>query len=150
LIDQITYHLSHSTYKYALDAAMPACTSAWLLKQVHSHLLYLCDTNSEIFLPNQFAAPAATIQAFVNGVIRVCLPSRERWIQAYSDDAEMGAIRDLVLNPFKINSSTLNAVNFNYCAPLRQSQIVIEDELLIYREATHGGSSYTHLQLVSS
>jgi hypothetical protein len=131
-----------------MDAAMPARTSAWLLEQVHSHLSYLRDANSEIFLPNQFAAPAATIQAFVNGAIGVCLPSRERWIQAYSDDTEMSAIRDLILNPSKINSSTLNAVNFNYRAPLWQSQIVIEDGLLIYREPMRGGSSFTCLQLV--
>jgi hypothetical protein len=140
-IDQITYRLSHSTYKYALDEAMPARTLASLLEQVHLHLLYLCDTNSEIFLPNQFAAPAATIQAFVNGTIGVRLSSWEYWIQAYSNDAEMNPIRDLVLNPSKINSSTLNAVNFNYCAPLRQSQIVIEDGLLIYRKPMRGGSS---------
>ncbi len=147
-IGQITYCLSHSTYNYALDAEMPAHTSAWLLEQVHLHLLYLCDANSEIFFPNQFTAPAATIQAFVNGMIGVCLPSQECWNQAYSDDAEMGAIRDLVLNPSKINLSTLNAVNFNYCAPLQQSQIVIEDGLLIYHEPMREGSSYTCLQLV--
>ena len=38
----------------------------------------------------------------------------------------MSAICDLVLNPSKINLSTLNAVNHN-CALLWQSQIVIED-----------------------
>jgi hypothetical protein len=57
----------------------------------------------------------------------------------------MSAIRDLILNPSKINLSTLNAVNHNYCAPLWQSQIVIEDGLLIYHEPMHGGSSYTCL-----
>jgi hypothetical protein len=129
---------------------MPAHTLVWLLKQVHLHHLYLHDANSEIFLPNQIAAPAATIQAFINGTIGVCLPSRECWIQAYSDDTEMGTIRDLVLNPSKINLSTLNVVNFNYRAPLWQSQIVIEDGLLIYWEPMHGGSSYTCLQLVPS
>jgi hypothetical protein len=127
---------------------MPACTSAWLLEQVHLHLSHLRDANSEIFLPNQFAAPAATIQAFVNSAIEVRLPSGECWIQAYSDNTEMGAIHDLMLNPSKINSSTLNAVNFNYPAPLWQSQIVIEDKLLIHRKPMHGGSSYTCLQLV--
>jgi hypothetical protein len=86
--NQITYCLSHFTYKYALDAAMPAHTLAWLLEQVHLHLLYLRDTNSEIFFPNQFATPAATIWAFINGAIGVHLPSRECWIQAYSNDAE--------------------------------------------------------------
>jgi hypothetical protein len=58
-----------------MDAAMPGRTLAWLFEQAHSHLSYIRDTNSEIFLPNQFAAPAATIQAFVNGTIGVRLPS---------------------------------------------------------------------------
>jgi hypothetical protein len=74
-IDQLTYRLSHPTYLYAMDAAMPGRTSAWLFEQAHSHLSYIRDANSEIFLPNQFAAPAATIQAFVNGAIGVRLPS---------------------------------------------------------------------------
>jgi hypothetical protein len=123
---------------------MPSRTSAWL------YLSYLCDANSEIFSPNQFAAPAATIQAFVNGAIGVRLPSQERWIQACSNDTEMSAIHNLILNPSKINSSTLNAVNHNYCAPLWQSQIAIEDGLLIYHKPMRGGSFYTRLQLVSS
>jgi hypothetical protein len=92
----------------------------------------------------------ATIQEFFNSTIKVCLPSRERWIPAYSDNTEMGAMRDLVLNPSKINSSTLNAVNFNYCAPLRQSQIVIEDGLLICHKHVRKGSPYTCHQLVPS
>ncbi len=50
--DHITYRLSHSTYKYAMDAAMPARTLAWLLEQAHLHLLYLRDSDSEIFSPN--------------------------------------------------------------------------------------------------
>jgi hypothetical protein len=61
----------------------------------------------------------------------------------------MSAIRDFVLNPSKINSSSLIAVNHNYPAPLWQSQIVIEDGLLIYHKPMRGGSSYTCLQLVS-
>jgi hypothetical protein len=60
----------------------------------------------------------------------------------------VSAIRDLILNPAKINSNALSAINFNYCGPLRQSQIVIEDGMLIYREPMRGGSSYTRLQLV--
>jgi hypothetical protein len=129
---------------------MPARTLAWLLEQVHSHLSYLRDANSEIFSLNQFAAPAATIQAFVNGAIGVRLPSGERWIQAYSDDTEMSAIRDLIPNPAKINSNALSAINFNYRGLLWQSQIVIEDGMLIYHEPISRGSSYTRLQLVPS
>ena len=147
-IDQLSYRLSQPPYKFSVDSAMPALTSAWLLEQIHAHLVYLRDSNCEIFSPNQFAAPAATIQAFVNGAIGVRLPSHERWVQAYSDDKEMCIIRDLVQNPTKINTATLNTVNYNFRAPLRQSLIFIENELLFYKEPIRGGSSYTRLQLV--
>ena len=60
----------------------------------------------------------------------------------------MCTIRDLVVNPSKINNATLNTVNHNYRAAFRQSQIVLEDDMLICREPVCGGSSYTHLQLV--
>jgi len=36
------------------------------------------DSNCEIFSPKQYAAPAATIQAFVNGAIGSRLPSHSR------------------------------------------------------------------------
>ncbi len=57
LVDNIQYWLSHDKYKFGLDAAMPGRTSSWIFDQVHSHLVYLRDANSEIFSPNQFAAP---------------------------------------------------------------------------------------------
>ncbi len=105
-IDQLTYRLSQPPYKFCIDPAMPAHTSEWLFEQVHAHLVYLRDANSELFLPNQFATPAATIQAFVNGTIEICLPSRDQWIKAYSDDKEMSTIRDFITNPSKINNMT--------------------------------------------
>ena len=58
----------------------------------------------------------------------------------------MSTIRDLITNPSKINSTTLNTVNYNYQAALCQSLIVIEDDMLIFREPVCGG--YTRLQLV--
>jgi hypothetical protein len=146
-INQMTYCLSHPTYKFAMDAAMPARTSSRLLKQAHSHLMYLQHANSEVFLPNQFAAPAAMKQAFVNSAIKVQLPSKEQWIQAYSDDMEMSIIHDLVTNPSKMNNLTLSMANYNYWAPLRNSQIMLEDKMLIYCKPIRG-SSYTCLQLV--
>ncbi len=76
-INQLTYRLSQPPYKFCIDAAMPACTSEWLFEQVDAHLVYLRDTNSELFSPNQFAMPAATIQAFVNGAIGLWLPSKD-------------------------------------------------------------------------
>ena len=102
---------------------MLAKTSAWLFEQVHSHLMYLRDSNSEVFLSNQFAAPAATIQTLVNGAICTCLPSRERWLQAYQNDVEWSAVRELVLNPSLICNQSLSKVNHNYHGPLRQSHL---------------------------
>jgi hypothetical protein len=48
----------------------------------------------------------------------------------------MSTIRDVVLNPSKINLSTHNAVNYNYCALLWQSHIVIEDGFILGQLAT--------------
>jgi hypothetical protein len=99
-------------------------------------------------LPNQFAVPAATIQAFVDSAIGIRLPSRDRWIKAYSDDKEMSTIRDLKTNPSRINNMTLNTEDYNYWAALRQCLLMIEDDMLIFREPVRSGSSYTRLQLV--
>ncbi len=77
LIESIQYHLSHEKYHFGLDALMPAHTSAWVFEQVHSHLVFLLNSNCKVFLPNQFAAPAATIQTLVNGTICTCLPSQD-------------------------------------------------------------------------
>jgi len=76
------------------------------------------------------------------------LPSRARWVEAYAADPECCAIRDLVLNPGKISKETLKGVHYTYRQPLRQSFIVIEDDMLIFREPIRGSTSYTHLQIV--
>jgi hypothetical protein len=121
---------------------------AWLLKQVHAHLIFIRDSNCEIFSPNQFAAPAATIQAFLNGAIGARLPSHARWVEAYAADPECCAIRGLALSPGKICKETLKSVHYTYHQPLRQSFIVIEEDLLIFWEPIRGSTSYTRLQIV--
>ncbi len=148
LLDRLQYPLSHESYKFGLDASMPARTSAWLFEQVHSHLVYLRDSNSKMFSPNQFAAPAATIQTMVNGAICTRLPSRERWLQAYQNDVELSAVCELVLNPSLICNQSLLKVNHNNRRPLRQSLISVKDDMLILKEPIGGTSSYTRLQLV--
>ncbi len=148
LIDSIQYHISHEKYRHGLDASMPARTSAWLFGQVHSHLVFLRDSNCKVFSPNQFAAPAATIQTLINGAICTRLPSRDRWIRAYDNDAEMCLIRESAQNPSQITNKRLSKVNHNYRGPLPQSQISIEDSMLILKEPICGSASYTHLQLV--
>jgi hypothetical protein len=106
------------------------------------------DSNCELFSPNQVAAPAASIQSFVNGAIGTRLPSQSRWVAEYNTDAVCTIIRDLVLNPGKICKSTLKDVHYVYRQPLRLSHIVIEEEMLIFREPIRGSTSYTRLQIV--
>ena len=127
---------------------MPARTSAWLFGQVHSQLVFLRDSNCEVFSPNQFAAPAVTIQTLINGAICTQLPSRDRWIRAYDNDAEMCLIKELAQNPSQITNKCLSEVNHNYRKPLRQSHISIEDGMLILKEPICGSAFYTRLQLV--
>ncbi len=47
-----------------------------------------------------------------------------------------------------MSNKTLAEVNHNYRGPLRQSNILLENDMLIMREPIAGTSSYTHLQLV--
>ena len=114
----------------------------------HTYLTFSRDSNCEIFSPNQFAAPAATIQAFVNGAIGARLPSHAQWVKAYTANSECCMIRDLVINPGKICKETLKTVHYSYRQPLRQSLIVMEDDMLMFREPIRGSTSYTCLQIV--
>ena len=130
------------------DASMPCRISAWLFEQIHSHLVYLGDAIREEFSPNQFAAQAATIQTLISGAICTRLPSKERWVQAYANDSELCAVRELALNPSLINTQTLSKVNHNFRGPLRHSLISVENDMLIFREPISGSASYTRLTLV--
>ena len=127
---------------------MPAKTSAWIFEQVHSHLVHLSDVKSEVFYPDHFASPAATIQTLVNGAVCTSIPSWEQLLLAYNNDVELCAVWELVLNPSMINNKALAEVNHNYPGPLRQSPIIAENDMLIMKEPIAWTLSYTHLQLV--
>ena len=118
-VDNPTYRLSHPACKFALDAAIPSHTSAWIFDQVHGYLIYLGDLNSKIFLPNQWTAPAANIQSFVNGAIGTQLLSQRRWVLAYNYNPTCIAIHHLVLNPGTICKEILKDVHYAYCQPLQ-------------------------------
>jgi hypothetical protein len=77
LVENIQYRLSHEKYRFGLDALVPARMSPWVFQEVHSQLVFLRNSNCKVFSPNQFAAPAATIQTLVNGTICTHLPLRE-------------------------------------------------------------------------
>jgi hypothetical protein len=143
LIKQIQYQLSHEQHRFSLDASMPGRTSAWLFEQVHSHLVCIRDDNSEVFSPNQFAAPASTVQMLVNGTISSRLPSHDHWVKAYENNSELIVIRKLILNPSKICYESLSKVNYNHRGALCKSLLLIENDMIILIS-----DSYTRLQIV--
>jgi hypothetical protein len=61
---------------------------------------------------------------------------------------ELRAVREFVLNPSTISIKALAEVNHNYRGTLRQSNILVENDMLIMSEPIAGTSSYTRLQLV--
>ena len=148
LSDNLRYKLAHRDNWYALDAGIPALTSAWVFDHVARRLFDIRQANSEIFQPNQFAAPAATIQAFVNGTVSVRLPERDRWMSAQDEDPDLRTIKRIVVDPSLLTRETLKTVNYNFHGPLRKSQIVIVDGILIFHEPIARSGSYTRLTLV--
>jgi hypothetical protein len=147
-IDQLRFRFSQHNNWFALDAGIPSLTSAWVFDHVLEHLISIRNSTSEIFEPNQFAAPAATIQAFLSGAVGTTLPSCAHWIQAYDSDKDLRLIRKIVLNPSLLSNETLCEINYNYHAGLRKSLILLENDILIYRKPIAGEQSYTRLQLV--
>ena len=148
LMDSLRYRLAQPICWHALDAGIPGVTSAWIFDHVHERLMLIRDSNTEVFPPNQYAAPAAHIQAFTGGVIATRLPDRERWIRAINADPKLKAVRDIVANPGRLCNKALADINYNYSSALRKSLIALEDDILIYREPLAGYNSYTRLRLV--
>jgi len=48
-VDNLTYRLSHPSCKFALDLAIPHHTSAWIFEQLHAYLVFVLNSNCEIF-----------------------------------------------------------------------------------------------------
>jgi hypothetical protein len=72
--DNLWYRLLQPDHWFPLNAGIPALTSAWIFDHVNDKLCEIGDSNTKIFSPIQFAAPAAHVQAFVNGTIAMRLP----------------------------------------------------------------------------
>jgi hypothetical protein len=146
LTNQLKYRLSQHVNWYALEAGIPALTSAWIFDHIHEWLVIICNFNTKIFPPNQYVTPAAHVQAFVSGVVATHIPDCKHWVQAITSDPELSKIRDIVADPSKLTNKALTKINYNYHAALRKSLIVLEDDVLIYHEPLAGEiGSYTRL-----
>ncbi len=150
LTNKLSYTLSHPSNTFCLDAAIPTLTSTRIFKHVLDRCIQIHRSNFEIFEPNQYATPAACIQTFLNGAVGVRLPSPDQRAQAYLDNTKLAAIIGFVQNPGTITTKSLKAAKLSatYRAALHQSQIALEDGVLILQEPIVGSESYARLQLV--
>ncbi len=149
LMDNLQYRLSQHGKWFALDAGIPLSTSSWVFDHILEQSVSIRDINMEIYQPNQYAALAATIQAFLSSAVTTQLPTRAHWLQAYENDSELSRIQAIVLNPLTLSNTSLRNINYNYHLTLWNSLITFEDNMMIYREPISGSAgSYTHLQLV--
>ncbi len=152
LEDKISYKISHQSNIFCLDAAIPGRTLAHIFNHLLTRLVSIRDANCSLFSPNQYTAPAACAQAFLNGAVGIRLPDKVQWVEAYSRDAVMKCIIGFVTNPGTISNKALEAlgIDYNYRAALCHSRIIIKDGLLIYCKPISGSALYARLQLVPS
>lgn len=149
LMDDLTYRLSHESNKFYLDAGVPAFTSAAILASCHERLISIRDANLQLFEPNSIHAPAAMAPVFVNGAVGTRLPDAAKWKSAYQADPQTRLIMELIANPGRIKNDTLKSIHASFRMPLRQSLLVVEDDMLIYREPLGDGSdSFCRLRVV--
>jgi hypothetical protein len=148
--NNLRYRLLQPDHWFALDAGIPALTSACIFDHIYERLHAIRNSNTEISPPRQYAAPAAHIIAFVNSTIATRLPDWQWWVDAYNSDPDLLRVWDIVRNPATLYMDTLKDIPFNYHSALQQALIMIDDDMLIYRELIAGGMSFTKLILVPS
>ncbi len=107
LTDKLTYQLSQHSNAFCMDAAIPALSSARIFEQVLDQCLQIRSHNFEICEPNQYAAPAAYAETYLNGAIGVCMPSLDVWVKAYAEDPALLAVLHFVKNPGTISQCSL-------------------------------------------
>ena len=151
LSDDLTYSLSHPDNEFYLDAALPAFTSAHVLSSIHDRLDVIRQANVQVIEPNTIHAPAALTNVFMNASTSTRLPDKDAWVKAYDEDPETRLIKDMIQNPSLVRKENLQHVHHRLRMPLRQSLLVLENDMIIYREPLGDGSdSYCKLRLVPS
>jgi len=96
-----------------MDAAIPAISLAHIFKQVLDRCLHIRSQNFETCEPNQYAAPAAYVETYLNGAIGIRMPSRDVWVKSYTKDPELSAVLKFVQNPGTISQRSLEAAKLD-------------------------------------
>jgi hypothetical protein len=133
-----------------MDSAIPAISSAWIFEQILKRFIHVRSSNFRICKPNQFAAPAACVQTFLNGAVGVRMPSHEVWVKEYMEDPELSAILKFVQNPCTISQRSLESAKLdpNYHQALHQTCIHLDNGILYYHKPIARSDSYAKLQIV--
>jgi hypothetical protein len=76
------------------------------------------------------------------------MPTTRQWIECTASDAELKLIKSMIIDPSLITKANLAQFNYNYCSPLRRSQLTLEDDIIILKEPIVGGPLYTRLCMV--
>ncbi len=137
LTNKLTYALSHPSNAFCLDATVPALTLARIFEIILDRCIQIRRSNFEIFEPNQYAAPAACIQTFLNGAVGVRLPLPDQWTQAYLDDAETAAIIGFVQNPGTTTTKSLEAAKLS-APPYASRRLFSKMASLFYKSLLPG------------
>ena len=88
----------------------------------------------------QYASPASLCQTFVNGAIGARLRDANAWKCGYDDDHEMCLLRKMITVLVNVIKENLLKDDSNYHGPLRQSHIVIENDMIVLHEPLGSGS----------
>ncbi len=145
--NSLTDTLNHHAYSVLTLPCLPAHPSGYPSKSMHICFTFEMPTVNCFFQTNS-SCPPPGFRHLSTAQLEFGSPLGNNGIKAYSDDDKMSIIHNLVTHPSKINTATFFTVNFNYQATLLQSQIVIEDDMLIFQEPVCRGSSYIRLHFV--
>ncbi len=92
LTDELTYQLSQHCNSFCMDATIPVISLAQIFKQIRERCIHVRSCNFKICKPNQFAAPAACVQTFLNSAVGVRMPSHKVWVKEYTEDPKLPAV----------------------------------------------------------
>jgi hypothetical protein len=149
LHNDLTYKMSHPSNTSYLDASIPAFTSAHILQTCNLRLTSIRDANLQLFEPSSVVAPAAMANVFVNGTVSSRMPTHSTWVKAYENDPKSCLLRVLISNPSRITHKSLQTIHLSLRMPLRESLLVLENDMIILREPIgDGSSSFCRLQYV--
>ena len=132
-----------------LENSIPAKTSAFIYSKVSSILQSITkehQTYSVETIPD--VAPAAITNVLTNSVIHHKLPSDSTWQQAIKNDVECNLILQMLKNPALITNENLQKIHYALRAPLRQSLLYEENDIIFIKDRIPTRNSTISLKLV--